>query len=166
MNPIKNQSVRLAPPTHTHAALLKAFFKYDPQVKVGNVKGDSVTIRVSNPIKADALAKIVEADLKWGSLHLSVVVVPPNAKGKALGVAKDVTPEQLVAAALSGNTFYSRTISKKTPVGRLTYVVMDNATVQFANDNIGSPWKLTTITAEDAARRIFRDFGVSFCTEK
>ena len=166
MNPIKNESVRLAPPNHTHVALLKAFFKYDPEVKVGNLKDDSVTIRVSNCVKADALAKIVKTDLKWGGLKLSVVVVPPNAKSKAIGVAKDVPPEQLVAAALKGNTFYSRTISKEVPGGRWTYIVLDNAPVQFANDNIGSPWKLTTLTAEDAARRIFRNIGVSFCSEK
>ena len=159
--------VKLAPPNVTHAAMLKAFFKSSPGVKVGNIKNDTVTIRVTDAKKAYALEQILEHDLGWGGKRLSVVVVPANKSAlKLADGSHDWTGAELVETALDGNDFFVDVMKRKTPLGMVAFAVMGTFPVQFANDNIGSPWKLTTMTAEDVCRRIFRGTGVSFCTAK
>ena len=95
MRDATSDETKLAPPWVTWAREVTALFEHDEEVTVEiDEDAPSVAIRVTNAIKADALAQIVPTEMQFGNVTLDVAVIPANS---------DATDEQVWRWAFDGN---------------------------------------------------------------
>lgn len=162
----KGKTVKLSPPQYSYAACLRAFFAGDPRIKVGECDGETVKVTVSDKDCYDALCQCLETEKQFGLLTLNVEIVPANRNLAAKKPGKCWTTRGAIEEVLSKNPLFVEMMEQYIPVLRkyTVHCVMAPTVVQFANDNIGSPWKLTTCTAEEVARAIFVFAGIQYCT--
>jgi hypothetical protein len=152
------EQVGLASPWVTFASEVEALFEGDDDVAV-EVSDDAkaIDIYVDGDAKADALTKLLPSEKAFGNVTVKISVIPSN---------EQLTVGQLVKNAFFGNDIVS-TIEIAGPVADapFTFVVFEPGIIQFADDNLASPYGCKTILAEDVAREIFDVPGVFFSTD-
>ena len=160
----KQEKVKLSPPWDGHMSMLASFFAGDSRVKVGYCGGNSVgTIEVFDTKMYVALQQVMRQKVKLGNVTLKISIVPAN----GVKLYKDeLTDLAALKEVLKGNPAFSKIKSEKGGMFDFVFCIFKPVVLQWYNDNLGNPWKLTTSTYEKQADFVFkRELGVSFTTE-
>ena len=135
-------------------------FKYDPEVHV-IFDEDKTQLRlyVDNGEKADALAKLLPTEKEFGTVTLSISVIPANGLKEATG--------NLFEVALNGNgalSYVKQVNGVWYPT--LSFVVFRKKVVQYFTDNLGDINGYTSTLYQDVAKDVFGEWnGVYYCTD-
>lgn len=174
----KQEKVKLSPPWESHMQMLKAFFKGDDRIEVvigtqeGTQKGTVVgQIRVADADCFIALGQALRQTVKFGNVTLYVVIVPANEEveakiGKKLKAGKKLLPLAALKEALKKNPAFSKLKMSRLGDRSICFCVFKPAIIQWYNDNLGNPWKITSCMHECQAENVFADeIGALWCTE-
>lgn len=154
------QKLQLSSPWQIHRQKLAALFELDEQVTVGPVEttesGPTVTVRVADHHKAEALKKILACP-EFGNVRLSVVVED---------TAAEETPADILRAAFAYNPLFKGVEINTDPTGTdWAYLVAWPDVVQFPADNLSDYRGNMSMLAETAARDVLTlDAGTAVCT--
>lgn len=161
----KTNKVKMSPPWDGHMSMLASFFAGDKRVRVGYCDGNSHGIIECFDSKMfDALSQIIRSKVKFGNVTLKVDVV--LAAGVEPKPCPHLTDLQALKEVLKGNPAFSKIKSEKGAMFDFVFCIFKPLVLQWYNDNLGNPWKLTTSTYEKQADFVFkRELGVSFTTE-
>ena len=147
----------MAPPWVTHARKLAALFEHDEDVTV-TYDDDPPTVRmwVRGGDKADALASSLLGEVRFGDVALSVIVIPDDGYQ---------SPTDVMRRAFAGNPVVADVSSEGAgPMEGRCHVQFEPVVAQFPDDNLQSPFLITSMLYEDIARDVMRADGVSFST--
>lgn len=164
MNEIKT---KLSPPWVTYMNKVAALFGEDPEIECEmnyHASDPTITLFVSNPDKAAALAKLIHEDVWFGNVMIFVHVDCDKMSNRAFPTFKE-----LFETAFNKNPAFAYTVVPDTQYFLpLTYVVFKNRVVQFFNDNLNDPHGIVSTLYQDIAAEIFEEAcpaGVAFCTD-
>ena len=136
---------------------IETLFRHDEDIALSFDENEKViTLRVDNAVKADALEKIMPKEKIFGNVTVKINVVPSN---------KEETYAELFSRAFEGNSALTGVYCMDTPMGKMGYAVFRREVVQFFDDNISSPYGITSTLYQEIAKDIFEDPGLSFCTD-
>ena len=155
--------IKLAPPWVTFASEAAEMFRHDPEVHVVfDDENYRLTLYVDSGAKADALARLLPDEKKFGNVTLTINVIPANGFVDATNETADV-----FQAAFKGNDAFSfAKCIKGVFANDLTYVVFKNKVVQYFNDDLGDIYGQRSTLYENIARNLFGVVeGVFFCTD-
>lgn len=157
------QNVKLSPPWDGHMSMLASFFAGDGRVKVGYCDDTRTgTIEVLDSRMYDALSQVLRTSIRFGNVTLKLNLVPKFEPK----VCPKMTDLEALKVVLAQNPAFSKVKVQKAAAGAFVFVLFKPVVLQWYNDNLGNPWKLTTSTHELQADRVFkRGLGVSFTTE-
>ena len=151
--------LKLSPPWVTYYRELNELFRYDPEINVlYDEENNVIKLYVESPTKAAALGKLLPEEKQFGSVTLTIDIVPAN---KMVGArAADYID------AFKGNPIVNDVVKVKFPsFGEFTYILFENKVVQYYNDNLADLNGFASTIYEDIARRVFDDIdGIFFCT--
>lgn len=141
------EKVNLSSPWAIWVRKLRALFERDDEVSVQYDEEEMrVQVRVSNAIKADALAQIIPTERHFGNVALDVAVVPCN---------EDATPEQVWRWAFDGNPALAGTEVDALPDGSpITFALFAPECAQYFADDLTNPLGLQTRTYEQLAHDV------------
>lgn len=153
-------TVNLSTPWVEHYRKVNELFKYDPEVNViyDNDKKE-VSIYVDNPQKAGAISEIINDEIDFGNVTLTINVVPSNNQ-------KMTVPRSIYSVAFSGNPIVEDIITIDgvftTP---LTYIVFVKEVVQYFNDDLGDYYGNASTLYQIIAEDVFKSKpGICYCT--
>ena len=160
----KTNKVKMSPPWDGHMSMLASFFAGDSRVKVGYCGDNNVgTIEVFDTKMYVALQQVMRQKVKFGNVTLKISIIPANSVKAFKG---EMTDLQALKEVLKGNPAFSKIKSEKGGMFDFVFCIFKPLVIQWYNDNLGNPWKLTTSTYEKQADFVFkRELGVSFTTE-
>lgn len=166
----KSEKVKLSPPWDGHMSMLSSFFAGDKRVRVGYCEDGCGCIEVFDGDMYQALEQVLRKQLRFGNVRLEIRVVPANClrgKGDVLNIReKTFTDLAALKVVLKENPAFSKIRRDKSSAFDFVFVLFKPVVLQWYNDNLGNPWKLTTSTHELAADWVFKaELGVSFTTE-
>lgn len=151
------KSLKLSPPWVTFAKKVEALFGHDPEVKIV-FDEDSLELKlfVDNPVKADAIGKILPVSKTFGNVTVKTTVIPSN----------EQSADALFRAAFHGNPAVDCVEHVEGPVtGEINYVVFHKEVVQFFNDDTSDiNGNCSTLYADIAKEVLEADKTVRFCT--
>lgn len=143
---------------------VQALFTQDPEVNViYNDDEKDIVLYVDNPTKAEALSKLLPASRIFGTVKVTVTVVPANAEGD--------DRMKYLEAAFKGNDAFSHisTVQDIPPMhlpNPITYCVFKKEVVQYDADDLSSESGKASTLYQDLAKEVFGDIGgVYFCTD-
>lgn len=156
-----NKKPTLSPPWFKYFREIEALFLKDPEV---TVSFDEITMTlklyVNNEDKAEALTRLLPNEKSFGSIVLTINVVPAN--------NFEEQKIDLFRKAFDGN----KAVSYITTVGGsmlppINYIVFRNEVVQFFNDNLDDINGNYSTLYQEIAKDIFGSMpGIFFCTDK
>lgn len=160
----KSEKVKLSPPWDGYMSMLASFFKGDDRVRVGYCKDGVGTIEVFDAKMYDALNQVLRTKVRFGNVQLKIdVVLAIDAK---LPNAVNMTDLAALKVVLSKNPAFSKLKSQKDGAFDFVFCIFKPVVLQWYNDNLGNPWKLSTSTFEEQADFVFKtELGVQFTTE-
>lgn len=156
--------LNLSPPWIIFYNQLKAFFRYDPQVKIiyDEDKSD-IKLYVTDEEKANALYQLLPMQKTFGNVVLNVTVVSPN------GVVKDaelLSKMELYRKALNDNQIVAYFHQTELFAEDILYIVFNKEVVQFFTDDLGDLHGIRSTLYQDLAANIFQPLeGIFFCTD-
>ena len=156
---MNENKLNLAPPWVEFFHKIDELFKEDPDVKVSyDDDSKAITLLVEGAAKAEALTALLPAERTFGSVSVSVKVVPANVPRSTIGLFRD---------AFNGNPAFSYAVTLDNVFSNpISYVVFAHKIVQYFNDDLSDPHGLESTLYEFIADDIFenRD-GVCFSTD-
>lgn len=184
----KSEKVKLSPPWDAHMQMLKSFFKGDDriEVEIGTEKGAVEDAKTHKPLKGNwviGTVKVSDADccialkqalrrkVEFGNVSLAIDIIPANedvekAVQKKLKAGKKLMPLAALKEVLKKNPAFSKLKMSRLGDRTICFCIFKAKTLQWYNDNLGSPWKIATCTYECQADRVFaEEIGAQFCTE-
>lgn len=151
-----------------------AMFEKDDKVHVvykqGDGDNDTICLYVEDPVKADAIEKLLPEEKEYGNIIIEISVIPCNADGRKLinnVLTESADASDLFRLAFRGNPVLSF-VKKITGImtNDIVYVVFAKEVVQYFNDDLCDVNGLCTTLYQDIASRIFNKFdGVFYCTD-
>lgn len=161
---MEETNVKLAPPWIQYVNALEAMFGKDPEIQLVYSNDDvTVTLRVDNQAKADALVELLPDVKVFGNVTLKIRIVPGNT---------EMTKAQLIRTAFGGNPALHQVITISEIPGMMlsnpiTYVIFEKEVVQYYNDNLNDAHGNRTTLYEEIARELFPETGgeLFFCTD-
>lgn len=149
--------LKLSSPWQVFHHKVNALFEQDPEVSVIlDEEAYVLKIFVDNPIKADAISKLLPVEKVFGNVTLKIEVIPSNGQGTA----------DLFRTAFSGNPAVSYVEHIDTPMtGALDFVVFQNKVVQYYCDNMLDINGFCSTLFQDIAKDVFEAKNVSYCTD-
>ena len=154
-----NTAINLSAPWETYVRKITRLFRDDKDVEViWNEEEKTLVLHVNNEQKANALMELLPGRVEFGSVSITVNVVPSN---------DAPTMEDFFRWAFSGNDAISY-IYKASGISspNWLYVVFKPEVVQFFNDDLSDVYGNETTLMEDIARDIFPDADACFCTDQ
>ena len=150
--------LKLSSPWQIYYHKINALFAQDPEVNV--VFDDAkyeLKLFVDNPIKADAIAKLLPVEQSFGNVTIKVTVIPAN---------KDSIGD-VFRAAFNKNPALRYVADIDTPMtGKLSCVVFQNRVVQFFADNMLDINGVISTLYQDIAKDVLvPDELVSYSTD-
>jgi len=138
---------------------VNAIFGEDPDV---TIKFDSVKhvlkMYVKGQEKADAIGKIMPSKVEFGTVTVTIEVIPDNGENDAI--------VDIFQKAFDGNPAISYIKAVGKGLFKVNYVVFENKVVQYYNDDLGDVNGLESTLYENIARDIFdKDLNVFYCTD-
>ena len=154
--------LRLSPGWDIYYRKLSALFGRDDEVRiVYDETNDNIKLYVDNVNKADALAQLLPIEKEFGSVTLTIEVIPCNTK------TKKTRCETVYHDAFDGNPILSYIkVVEGVFSNNITYVVFNREVIQYFNDSLADIHGMCSTLAQDIAREVFEDAeGVFFCTD-
>ncbi len=154
-----SEPLKLSSPWITYYKKVYTLFDGDPEVAVMYDDDEKkLTLLVDNEIKANALSELLPSEKSFGSVMVTIEVVPSN---------ESQTIESLVRNAFTGNPILSEI---QTVEGVFTnpicYVVFKPSIAQFWNDDLSDLNGVCTMLHQDIAKEVFDgNEGLFFCTD-
>lgn len=167
------EKLKLSPPWITYCHKVKKLFENDKDVlrieadeafaEYTNVREETdetrpfLRIFVGDPYKADAIAKLLPEEKKFGNVTLKICVIPAY---------KKEDPYVLLKTAFRNNPIVEKIGHLNVP-GRepMDYVMFKPEVVQFYNDNLSDPYGNETTLYQTIASEVLKQpLGVFFCT--
>ena len=137
---------------------IEAFFAKDSEVKVSyDEKTTTITVRVDNAEKANALRVIMPPSRSFGNITVRVNVVPSNFTE---------LPAKFFQTAFEGNEAFSHmTTVEEIPdfyiSNPISYCSFKKEVVQYPADDLSSETGMKSTLYEDLAREIFENNEIS-----
>lgn len=153
-------SLNLISPWAEHYKKIQAFFANDNDVKVVyDNENRRVKLYVKKCIKACALSKLLPEAKTFGSVSLSITVVPPNGyMPQEIEDAYRAAFEENMAVAYIEDVDWMGDAPVK-------YIVFRREVVQYFTDDLSDIHGISSTLYENIARDIFRpQTGVYYCT--
>ena len=152
---------KLSPPWINYVREISVLFGNDPDIDV-SYDNDTYTVKllVANPVKADAISKLLPTEKEFGNVILKIEVVPGN---------EEMTEAQLYSIAFSNNPVFSfsqevRPQGIETPI---TYIVFKKEVVQYFNDDLTDLYGNRTTLLHEIAKDVLPEkFSVNYCVDK
>lgn len=139
---------------------MRLLFGNDPDIKVVYLEDDNeVRLYVENPIKADALTKLLPEEKIFGNVSMKITVVPEN--------ADEQSTASLIRAAFNGNPVVEEVKTKTDFTGTdVTFVMFKPEVAQYNNDNISHPYGITSTLYQEITKELFagKELGGVFFT--
>ncbi len=161
--------VSLSSPWVRYFHEVQAFFYGDNDVVV-DFDDDSVTmsIYVSNENKATVLTELLAGTKDFGSVKMTINVIPANTK-KKFAASGEVTTDMITKLhhLFDGNTNVVEIVQSPIPsFSKQIYVVFQSKVLQYYTDDLGDLYGLESTVHEAVARDIFGDKlpEVYYCT--
>lgn len=157
--------VKLSPPWIIYYNELKAFFKYDSEVKIIYDEDESeIKLYVFTTEKAAALSRLLPSEKVFGNVRLKVSVLYPNTV--KIDTVKFHSNVELLEAALKENPILAYCSSMELFSNPIVYVVFEPEIVQYFTDNLGDYFGLHSTLYQEIAKDIFTSLsGVFYCTD-
>lgn len=154
----ETKDLNQSPPWVAHARKIKAIFDYDDDVDVVYDNDDLVVrLLVRGQAKADAIDKLINHEVEFGNVTLTVSVVPANG---------EETPASICRDAFYGNEAVNEIYTSTEGFGHdMAFVVFEPIVSQFFNDNLASPFGVESYLFEDMARDVFALDGAVYSTD-
>lgn len=157
---LESSRLNLSAPWVIYYRMLEALFSKDADIEVEfDEMRPEVKLNVKNPIKVDALNRLLPNSKQYGSvtLKISVVMCPYG----------DRTDIDLLEDLFEGNeaVSYITKIVDPDMSNAANFVVFQKEVVQYFADNLGDVNKLNSTLYQDIAREVFGELpGIFFCT--
>lgn len=151
--------MKLAAPWVIWYREVEELFRDDKEVTFSfNEDEKKITLFVVDPIKADAIKKLLPEEKDFGNVTIAIDVVTRTAEGSVI---------DLIKIAFAGNPALERILHLDTPLtGSVDYVMFKKEVVQFFNDDLGTPTGICSTLYQDIAKHILpEDAAVHYCTE-
>lgn len=160
--------INLSSPWVLYYHEVEAFFKADPEVNVVyDEKENILKLFVNNQTKADALMNLMPMQKDFGSVTLTIMVIPSNTNKLTFKTFAKTDTIGLITAALEGNDFLSSIQETTLFTNPITYVVFKPQIIQYFTDSLGDINGLCSTLAQEIAKDIFTEIdGVYYCTDK
>ena len=155
--------LNLSAPWQTYYKELSKLFEKDDEVRiVYDTDEQVISIYVDNAIKAEAMAAVLPIVKEFGSVELTINVIPSN-KVNILRSSKGMGFPDL----FKGNPIVSDVVViDGIMTNPITYVIFKKEVVQYFNDDLGDAHGMCSTLYQDIAKRVFEDHeGVFFCTD-
>lgn len=154
-----NVKLNLQAPWTEYASEVTALFEKDPDVKVEyDNLGKKLKLYVKSPEKAEALEMILQDEIEFGSVKLTIEIIPANKETR--------TPMDIFAVAFKGNPIVSYTKTVDALGFSAGYVVFKPEVVQYFNDDLSDINGMKSTLYAEVAKDVFQDHdGVFFCTD-
>ena len=151
--------LKLSAPWVVYCQKIEALFRADPDIQIKvDAENTHITLYVDNPLKAEAISKILPEKVSFGDVTLVISIIPAN-------LHDDTT--SIINAAFKGNKAVGRILHIETPItGAKDYVMFKPEVVQFFVDDLGDPHGNESTLYQDIARDILNIDNVLFCTEQ
>lgn len=159
---MNNPVLKLQPPWKTYYSKINAIFEKDPEIRVEYNENNStpkVTLYVENAAKAEALQELLGTEKKFGTITLTIDVIPANMALKS--------QNDLLKIALDGNPIVNQITTFDVFGGDFTFCEFKKEVIQFPNDDFSDLYGNYNGLAEDIAREIFVGAinpQINFCT--
>ena len=141
-----NRKLDASAPWIEHYRKIDALFMLDEDVEVAyDDDTRTVTIHVKGADKADAFEQKIRHEVEFGNVTLHVRVVPSN---------DEPSEEDYIHNMFAGNDLLSGTATEDVYGGTVTYALFQPTVLQYWADNIGSPYGVKTVTAEQVAKDV------------
>jgi hypothetical protein len=149
----------LQTPWTEYANKVEVLFGKDPEIEIEyDDLGKKLTLRVDSPEKAEALETILENEVTFGNITLTVKIVPSNEVDRKM--------IDVFEKAFKGNPVVSYIKSEEGMPFDAGYVVFKPEVVQYFNDNLGDINGLKSTLYAEVAKDVFPEHdGVFFCTD-
>lgn len=163
------KKLKLSPPWDGYMSMLASFFAGDKRVRVGYCEDGVGTIEVFDQKMFDALSMVLRTKIRFGNVRLRINLVlgecvKHDRNGKRRQI--EMTDLQALKEVLRLNPAFSKIKSEKGAMFDFVFCIFKPLVIQWYNDNLGNPWKLSASTYEQQADFVFkRELGVSFTTE-
>lgn len=158
-------STHLAPPWVIEYRMIDQLFKYDKDVRVIYDNDEkTVSLYVEGAAKAEALAEILPNDIEFGSVQLTIKVIPANPIDINQSTVK--TRQDIFADAFKDNPIVERMIPCVLFERPILYILFRKKVVQFYTDDLSDYGGISSTLYESIAKHIFTEGidGVFFCT--
>lgn len=157
-----DETMKLSPPWVTYIRRLEKLFEHDDEVNVlydDNSDAPKVKLFCATEEKYSAWTRLLPMTVNFGNVTMSVTVIPPNG---------DVDYGDILAKAFKGNPILKDIKHvDNVPLMREWYVLFEPVVVQYMNDDITSPYGITsTLYAHIADDIINVDNSVAFTTAR
>ena len=148
----------VASPWVTFARKIYMLFAEDPDVRCEwNNEDLEMKIFVENPIKAEALDRLLPDTKQFGNVTMTITIIPAN---------DNISKTDLFKTAFAGNPAVSYVESVDAYGQTFNYVVFEKEVVQYYNDNMGDLHGVESTLYQDIAKEVFEDCpGIFFCTD-
>lgn len=156
------ENMKLSPPWITYIRKLEKLFERDDEVNVlydDNSDAPKVKLFCATEAKYDAWMRLLPMTVDFGNVTLSVIVIPPNG---------NVDYGDILSKAFDGNPIL-KDIKRidNVPLMREWYVLFEPVVVQYMNDDITSPYGITSTLYADIANDVINvDNSVAFTTAR
>lgn len=158
----KSDKVKLSPPWVGHMSMLASFFKGDKRVRIGSVEGRTGIIEVFCNDMYQALSLVLRQKIRFGNVTLNINLVPSN--GMKLKT-KEMSDLDALKVVLKKNPAFDKIRTTKDGPMQFVTALFKPVVLQWYNDNIGNPWKLTTSIFESEANKVFKgELGICWST--
>ena len=153
------KNAKLSSPWSEYYNKLVAMFENDPEIKITfDEEAYLIRVYVSNTDKANALDRLLNHEVTFGSVTIKISVLPPKPSDDIL---------EMYEIAFKGNPAlaYVHKVSDQcgTP---FQFVVFDDQVVQYFNDNLADIYGRTSTLYENIARDIFDlNDNALYCTD-
>lgn len=162
-------TLHLSAPWIIYYREVQAMFKHDEHVHVVYDEAENhLKVYVTGPYKAAALTQILPPTKSFGSVSLSITVIPANDCGdNTLPDVKAWSIEDVFETAFDDNAAYESVhcVPSVLMGNPITYVVFSKEVVQYFSDDLGDYYGIHSTLYENIARDIFVELdGVFYCT--
>lgn len=151
------ENTKLAPPWIDYVSQLEILFEKDNHVSITyDDENKKVTVYVDDdPMKAEALDKLLSGEVKFGNVAITVTVVPNN---------EPESVESLFRKAFYNNPIVDKFV-KTDPPFEFNYMLFKKEVVQYYNDAMNHPEGLTSTLYQNLAKEVFsKPVGMFFGT--
>ena len=151
---------KLSPPWEIYYKEVCLLFEKDNEVaEVYNPDTSELKLYVDNPVKADALSRILPDEKEFGNVKLKITIIPANGANNLRDARSDYEK------AFEGNPIVSY-VATGSKLFDYTYVVFTNTVVQYFNDDIGDVNGNCSTLYQEIAKHVFKpQTGVFYCTD-